>query len=180
MFYPSAGLLMLPSHTPALAGEVQGPPTFDACLFSHATLLNPDGCPVLYPRRAFNPSSTSHQRGRRLSSWTFRASGTLKPSLTASNLLTGLNRFGAMRGPCGLRDSLCTLSLLRSLPHGRSSQAQHSVRTTGLEIVRRGLSPVSRAPCRAHTSRSRGAQRTLAAFVGRIIGMHLFDHRWSV
>ena len=28
--------------------------------------------------------------------------------------------------------------------------------------------------------RSRGAQRNLAAVVGRIIGMHLFDHRWSV
>ncbi len=39
------------------------------------------------------------------------ASGTLKPSPTASLLLTGLNCFGEVRLPCGLQCSLCTLQV---------------------------------------------------------------------
>ena len=66
LIYPFARLLALPSHTPALAGEVQGPPTFSACLSSHATLLDPGGCPVLLPQRSFNPSACPRRRGRLL------------------------------------------------------------------------------------------------------------------
>ena len=54
---PLLGSMSLPLHTLARAREVQGPPTFSACLSSHATLSDPGGCPVLSPRRSFNPSA---------------------------------------------------------------------------------------------------------------------------
>jgi hypothetical protein len=45
------------------------------------------------------PTALCCQRGRLLSSWSLRASGTLTPSPTASNLVTELNRFRGLRFP---------------------------------------------------------------------------------
>lgn len=125
---PSVGLraVGLPylRHSSLAAQEHHGSPKFLVSLFPHATRLR--------PRRSHRALAIAHP-----CCW-LPCRKACRPPVV---VLTRLIRFGEVPLPCGLRDSLSTLRLCRSVVYSFPSQPQDSVRIEWLTLALLGSRP---------------------------------------
>ncbi len=125
---PSVGLRAVgfpyPRHSSLAARENHGSPKFLVSLFPHATRLR--------PRRSHRALAIAHP-----CCW-LPCRETCRPPVV---VLTRLIRFGEVPLPCGLRDSLSTLRLCRSVVYSFPSQPQDSVGIGWLALAPLGSRP---------------------------------------